>query len=84
VIVSRHRAIPFLAYVTVASVTTRVRGLPTEVALDRAQGLQRESVVNGDTLFTVPKTAIGRRPGGLGAAQTQQLDTALAIALGLD
>ena len=83
-IVTRQRAIPFLANVTVASVTTRIRGLPTEVALERTHGLQRESVVNCDNLFTLPKTAIGRTRGELGAAQTQQLDTALLIALGLD
>jgi mRNA-degrading endonuclease toxin of MazEF toxin-antitoxin module len=48
-------AIPFLANVTVASITTRIPGLPTEVRLDRAQGLDGDSVVNCHNLFTVPK-----------------------------
>lgn len=84
VIVARQVAIPFLANVTVASITTRVRGLPTEVQLDRAQGLDADSVVNCDNLLTLSKTAIARIRGRLGAAQTHQLDRALTLALGLD
>jgi mRNA interferase MazF len=84
VVVTRQVAIPFLANVTVASITTRIRGLPTEVRLDRAHGLDDESAVNCDNLFTVPKTAIGRVRGQLGPAETHQLHSALAIALQLD
>ena len=84
VIITRQVAIPFLANVTVASITTRLRGLPTEVRLDRAQGLDDDSAINCDNLFTVPKTAIGRTRGELGPAQTRLLGSALATALGLD
>lgn len=84
VIVTRQVAIPFLANVTVASITTRIRGLPTEVRLDRDQGLDDDSVVNCDNLFTVSKVRIGRVRGRLGPQQTHQLRIALAIALELD
>lgn len=84
VIVTRQVAIAFLANVTVASVTSRIRGLPTEVGLDGVQGLDGESVINCDNLFTVRKTAVGRTRGALGPAETHQLDGALVIALGLD
>lgn len=84
VIVTRQVTIPFLANVTVASITTRMRGLPTEVQLARAQGLDDGSVINCDNLFTVPKTAIGRTRGELDPAQRHELDAALTIALGLD
>lgn len=84
VIITRQLAIPFLANVTVASITTRVRGLPTEVQVDRAQGLDDDSVINCDNLFTVPKSAIGRTRGELEPGQAHQLDIALAIAIGLD
>ena len=77
-------AIAFLANVTVASITSRIRGLPTEVKLDRAQGLDQDSAVTCDNLFTVPKTVVGRVRGELDPAQLHQLDTALTIALGLD
>jgi mRNA interferase MazF len=84
VIVTRQVAIPFLANLTVASITTRIRDLPTEVWLDQVQGLDDDSVVNCDNLFTVPKTAIGRVRGELGPAETHRLRAALAVALELD
>ncbi|MGI8729681.1 MAG: type II toxin-antitoxin system PemK/MazF family toxin [Solirubrobacteraceae bacterium] len=84
VVITRQVAIEFLANVTVASVTSRIRGLPTEVGLDSTQGLDDDCVINCDKLFSVPKTAIGRTRGELGPAQTHQLDAALMIALGLD
>lgn len=84
VIVTRQGAMTYLANVTVASITTRIRGLPTEVELDRAQGLDDVSVVNCDNLFTVSKSSISRTRGELGPAQVRMLDVALAIALGLD
>lgn len=67
----------------VALVTGTVRGLPTEVPLGAEQGLARESVVNCDNLFTIPKQALGRRRGTLGPAENARLDEALRIALGL-
>lgn len=67
----------YLANVTVASITTRIRGLPTEVELDRAQGLDDVSVVNCDNLFTVSKSSISRTRGELGPAQVRMLDIAL-------
>ena len=65
VVLTRDRAIPILANVTVAPVTGTMRGLPTEVPLGREQGLSRECVVNCDNLFTIPKKAVGRRRGEL-------------------
>ena len=83
-IVTRQIAIPFLANVIVASITPRVRGLPTEVRLGAAQGLDDESVANCDNLFTIPKSAVGRTRGRLGPEQTHELRAALSIALELD
>lgn len=84
VIVTRERAIPWLASLTVASITSTIRDLPTEVPVGPSQGLARECVVNADNLFTVPKQAFGARRGELGPAETHALDRALRIALDLD
>jgi mRNA interferase MazF len=84
VILTRERAIPLLANVTVAAVTSRARGLVTEVPLDARHGLERESVINCDNLFTIPKSAVGRRRGQLDAEAAARLRTALIVALGLD
>jgi mRNA interferase MazF len=84
VVLTRDRAIPILANVTVAAVTGTMRGIPTEVPLGREQGLSRECVVNCDNLFTIPKRAVGRRRGELDPESVTRLRTALMIALDLE
>jgi mRNA interferase MazF len=84
VIVTRDRAIPVLANVTVAAVTGTIRELPTEVPLGPEHGLSREGVVNCDNLFTVPKTSLGRRRGELDPESLDRLRKALRIALDVD
>jgi mRNA interferase MazF len=70
--------------VTVAAVTGTIRDLPTEVPVGREHGLSRESVVNCDNLFTIPKPGLGRRRGRLDPASLARLREALMIALDLD
>jgi len=84
VIVTRPSVIPHLANVTVVLITTRVRGLPTEVELGTAHGLVEGSVANCDNVLTIPKTALARHRGTLGPAELRSLDDALRMALALD
>jgi mRNA interferase MazF len=84
VILTRDRAIPVLANVTVAAITRTIRGLPTEVPLGREHGLAREFVVNCDNMFTIPKQALSRRRGELDPESVARLRTALLIALDLE
>jgi mRNA interferase MazF len=84
VIVTRDGAIPVLANVTVAAVTATIRDLPTEVPVGEGEGLARESVINCDNLFTIPKSSLGRRRGQLGPESLERLRSALLIALDLE
>jgi mRNA interferase MazF len=84
VVLTRDRAIPVLANVTVAAVTGTIRELPTEVPVGTKQGLSRKSVVNCDNLFTIPKQALGRRRGELDPESLHRLRAALMIALDLE
>jgi mRNA interferase MazF len=84
VILTRDRAIPLLASVTVAGVTRTIRGLPTEVPLDERHGLEGACVINCDNLFTIPKSALGRRRGELDPEARMRLREALMLALELD
>jgi mRNA interferase MazF len=84
VIVTRESAIPVLSQLVVALVTSTIRDLPTEVALGREHGLARDSVVNCDNLFTVPKQALGARRGQLDPTALRALRDALSVALELD
>ena len=83
-IVTRESAIPVLSQVVVALVTSTIRALPTEVPVGREHGLARDSVVNCDNLFTVPKQALATRRGQLDPASLRSLRTALSVALQLD
>jgi mRNA-degrading endonuclease toxin of MazEF toxin-antitoxin module len=84
VLVSREEAYRARSHVLVVPVTTRVRGLPTEVVLDRRNGLPHPSVANCDTIQLAAKTRLERRVGQLDAEQTEHLGHALRFALGLD
>lgn len=84
VVVTRPTAIPYLKNVTVVLITTRVRGLPTEVELGAAHGLAEGSVANCDNVLTIPKSALAAPRGQLGPAESRALDDALRIALALD
>ena len=83
VVVTRNRAIPVLRNVCVVGVTSRVRGVPTEVPLGVRHGLARDCVANCDNLFTIPKRAVGRYRGTLGPPELRLLDDALRVALDL-
>ena len=84
VLVSRDDVQSVRALVTVAPVTTRVRGIPTEVALGKHEGLPRPCVANADALATIPKRTLEQYAGTLSAAKTTALDDAIRFALGLD
>lgn len=83
VILTREIVRPHLSRVTVAPVTTTIRGLSTEVAVGRANGLDQDSVVNCDNIVTVPTAAIGRRIGQLLPAQEPALTVAIRAAFDL-
>ncbi|MGH8999640.1 MAG: type II toxin-antitoxin system PemK/MazF family toxin [Acidimicrobiia bacterium] len=69
--------------VTVADVTTRVRGLDAEVPLAPGDGIPRACVVNLDSLATVPRRLLTERITTLGRHRMAEVDRALHIALGL-
>ncbi len=83
-ILTREQVRPYLTAITIAPITTTVRGLSTEVHVGRVNGLDRESVVSCDNITTVPRAAIGRHLGHLHPAQELALAQAIAAAYDLD
>ena len=61
VVLTRDEVIDVRSRVTVAEVTTSIRGLAVEVPIDDDLGLERPSVVNCDGLYTVPRRVITLR-----------------------
>jgi mRNA interferase MazF len=84
VVLTRELVRPYLALVTVAPITTTIRGLSTEVQVGRVNGLAQPSVISCDNIVTVPKTVLGRQIGYLLPAQETALTAAIHAAFDLD
>jgi len=84
VLLSRDEAYSVRELVTIAPVTTRIRGLAVEVPLGREDGMPKACAVNLDTITTVPKVALKDRITYLRAATRRALDDAIRFALALD
>jgi mRNA interferase MazF len=83
-LVSREEAYRIRELVLVVPVTTNRRGIPTEVALGREEGLPRRCVANADIVTTIPKQLLTDQAGSLSTDKVSALDTALRFALGLE
>lgn len=83
ILLSRNEAYDVRALVTIAPITTRARGIPTEVPLGPADGLPKICVVNLDTITTIPKASLGRLIGPLAPEKRAAVERALRFALGL-
>ena len=83
VVISRDDIQGHRSKTTIASITTTIRQVPTEVPLDHRDGLARASVVNCDDLATIEKDELVRRIGRLSASKIEALHEALRFALQL-
>jgi mRNA interferase MazF len=83
-VLTRELVRPHLDTVTVAPITTTVRGLSTEVPVDTANGLAGARVVSCDNITTIPADALGAQIGVLLDAQERTLSEAIQAAFDLD
>ena len=83
VIASRNDVNGIRARTTVALVTTTVRGIPSEVAVDHRDGFDNFCAINCDELVTIDKARLMERRGALSTARLTELDEALRFALQL-
>lgn len=84
VILSRTAACTVRDSVTVALVTSTIRGIPVEVLLDRSDGLSKNCVVNLDTIITIPKQLLTDFITTLSPNKAQQINAAIKFALDID
>ena len=71
-------------FVTIAPITSTIRGLASEVIVGTRNGLDHESAVNLDTITTVPRDVLIRPIGALLPAQEPALTRAFHEAFDLD
>jgi mRNA interferase MazF len=83
-VLTRELVRPHLTTVTVAPITTTIRGLSTEVPVDAANGLAGPSVVSCDNITTIATGALGEHIGVLLDHQEQALSDAIGAAFDLD
>jgi mRNA interferase MazF len=70
--------------VTVAPITTTVKGLSSEIGVGPSNGLDHDCAVSLDNVVTVPVALLGRTIGYLDSEQEAQLARAVVLAYDLD
>ena len=84
-ILTRGSAISFLNGITVAPITTTIRGIPSEVVLTAAEdGMPADCAVNADNLQTVQKTGLSAHITHLSLDRMREVRAAIEFALGFD
>jgi mRNA interferase MazF len=83
-ILTRGSALDYLSRVTVAPITSTVRGVPSEVVLGPEDGMKRVCAVNLHNVVTVPQSGVGGRLVQLTPQRQREVCAALAFALGCD
>ena len=80
-VLTRNSAIAYLSTVTVAPVTSTIRGVPSEVLLNEEDGMKSPCAVNLHNAVTVSQQRLGRRVAQLSAARMNEVCAALRFSL---
>ncbi|MGB8261552.1 MAG: type II toxin-antitoxin system PemK/MazF family toxin [Terracidiphilus sp.] len=83
-VLTRPSSIALLKNVTVASITSSIRGVESEIVLTEADGMKAPCAVNLHNLTTVSKERLGRRLTQLSASRMREVCAALRFAVGCD
>jgi mRNA interferase MazF len=83
VLLSRDEAYAVRNAITVAEVTSTIRGIPVEVALGPEDGLPKKCVVNLDTMATIRKNLLIERIAILQDEKMEQINLAIKFALSI-
>jgi len=84
VVLTRDSAIGYLSSVTVAPITSTVRGVPSEVLLREEDGMKALCAVNLHNAITVSQERVGKRVAQLSAPRMQEICAALRFCTGCD
>jgi len=81
-ILTRDSSIRHLASVTVAPITSTIRGVPSEVVLDINDGMKGPCAINLHNIVTVSQDRLGQRVTSVGASRMQEVCAAIRFSLG--
>lgn len=82
VVLTRSQSIQLLGTVTVAAITSTIRGVPSEVILDENDGMKTPCAVNLHNLTTVRQDRLGARVAVLSTMKMSQICAALKYSVG--
>ncbi len=80
-VITRQRAIESMQSVSVAPVTSRVRGLASEISLGPADGVPQECVAIFDNVRSISKSLFTRRAGMLAPGRWHEVCDAMRAAI---
>ncbi len=83
-VLTRDAARPAMTKVTVAPITSTVKGLHSEVPVGTANGLDGVGAASIDNVVTIPVDRLGRTVGFLTLEQERLLARAVVLAYDLD
>lgn len=83
-VLTREEVREVRALVTVAPITSTLRGLRSEVLVGRRNGLDHDSAVNLDSILTIPRNTLIRPVGTLLLDQERDLTRAFHEAFDLE
>ena len=84
VVLTRDSAIGYLSTVTVAPITSAIRGVPSEVVLDEDDGMKAPCAVNLHNAVTISQNRLGRRVAHLSSFRMTEICRALHFSLNCD
>jgi len=83
-VLTRGSAIAYLSTVTVAPITSTIRGVPSEIVLDEEDGMKAPCAVNLHNAVTVSQERLGRRVAQLRSSRMDEVCAALRFSLGCE
>ena len=79
-----NSAVPYLSTVTVAPISSTIRGVPSEVLLNEDDGMKVPCAVNLHNAVTVSQNRLGKRLAQLSSLRMNDVCAALRFSLGCD
>jgi len=83
-VLTRDSAIGHLSTITVAPITSTVRGVPSEVILDVEDGMKGRCAVNLHNAVTISQQRLEKRVASLTQQRMREVCAALRFSLGCD
>ncbi|MGD0776569.1 MAG: type II toxin-antitoxin system PemK/MazF family toxin [Candidatus Solibacter sp.] len=84
IVLTRDSAIAYLSTVTVAPITSTIRGVPSEVVLSEEDGMKAPCAVNMHNAVTISQQRLGKRVARVSSSRMGEICAALRFSLGCD